>query len=182
MGCDFSGNEARERFKQIYLLYHRDVFAKTFSLLGNHHDAEDAAQETWTVISKNLASLPEENSDAMRGTVLTIAKYKAIDLFRRRCRKDDMTEEMDVIDREGPMDDTVLDAILEKETVEALYSCLREMDEKYTDILRLYYLQGISTRKIAKLFSMSAKTVETRLSRGRAILCQKLKEKGYAET
>lgn len=176
----FSESDERERFKRIYLRYHRDVFAKTFSLLGNHHDAEDAAQEAWTAIAKNMASLPEENSDALKGTILMIAKYKAIDLFRSRCRKDDMTVEMDAIDFEMPIDDTVFSEICEKETAETLFACMKEMDEKYTDILRLYYLQGNSTRKIAKLLSMRVKTVETRLSRGRAILCKKLKEKGYA--
>lgn len=172
--------DRRERFKDIYLRYHRDVFSKTFSVLRNHHDAEDAAQEAWTAIAKNIDSLPTDD-DALRATLLTVAKYKAIDLFRRRCRKEEMTEELDAADFEMPVSETVFSAICEKETAEAIVFCLQEMDEKYTDILRLYYLQGISTREIARLFSMSVKTVETRLARGRAILCKKLKEKGYAE-
>lgn len=177
----FREDEGRARWKRLYLRYHKDVFAKAFSLLRNHHDAEDAAQETWSVIFKNIHMFPEEGDETVKATLLTIVKYKAVDLFRKRSRRDGMTEDLELADWEMPVDDTVFTEICEKETADVIFSCLKEMDEKYTDILRLYYLQGYSTREIAKLFSLNVKTVETRLSRGRTILYQKLKEKGYAK-
>jgi RNA polymerase sigma-70 factor (ECF subfamily) len=66
----------------------------------------------------------------------------------------------------------------EKESVDHILQCIKEMDERYTDVLRLYYLQENTTREIAKLLSLNVKTVETRLSRGRALLYKKLKESG----
>ncbi len=178
----FRADEKQARFKRLYLRYHKDVFAKAFSLLQNHHDAEDAAQEAWSIIFKNLHTFPSDEDETIKATILTVVKYKAIDLFRKRCRFDGMTEELESADWEIPVSDTVFAEICEKETAETIFSCMRDMDEKYTDILRLYYVQGNSTREIAKLFSLNVKTVETRLARGRSILCQKLKEKGYAQT
>ena len=177
----FPESEKQAKCKRFYLRYHKDVFAKAFALLHHHHDAEDAAQEAWRIIFKNIHTFPDEENETARATILTVAKYKAIDIFRKRCRTEDMTEDLEMADWETPISDTVFSEICEKESAEILYSCMKEMDEKYTDILRLYYLQGISTREIAKLFSLKVKTVETRLARGRSILCQKLKEKGYAK-
>ena len=174
-------NERQEKCNRFYLRYHKDVFAKAFSVLHNHHDAEDAAQEAWHAIFKNIHTFPDEENETVKATILTVVKYKAIDLFRKRCRTSEMTGDLEIADWETPISDTVFSEICEKESAETLYSCMKEMDEKYTDILRLYYLQGISTREIAKLFSINVKTVETRLARGRSILCQKLKEKGYAK-
>ena len=176
----FDEEDRRGKLKRIYLSHHKDVFAKAYSVLRNHHDAEDAAQEAWASIAKNIDSLPCDDANALRATVITVAKYKAIDLFRRRCRKEEMTEDLEAADHETPVSETVFSEICEKETAMVLAVCLRELDDKYTDVLRLYYLQGNSTREIARLFSMSVKTVETRLARGRALLCKKLKEKGYA--
>ena len=176
----FAEDDRREKFKNLYLRYHKDVFAKAFSLLQNHHDAEDAAQDTWAAIAKSIDSLPGDDPCALKATVVTVAKYKAIDLFRRRCRTEDMTEDLETADWETPVCDSVFSELCAKESAEILFACMKEMDEKYTDVLRLYYLQETGTREIAKLFSLNVKTVETRLARGRAILCRKLKEKGYA--
>lgn len=178
----FEDDDSHKKFQRIYLRYHRDVFAKAFSLLHNHHDAEDAAQDAWYVISKNLHLLSEDEPNTLKATLLIIVKYKAIDLFRKRCKTSEMNEPLENADWDTPVSDTVFSEICEKESAETLHSCIKEMDEKYTDILRLYYLQEHSTREIARLFSLNVKTVETRLARGRTILCKKLKEKGYAKT
>ncbi len=178
----FEDDTARIKFERIYLQYHRAVMDRALTLLRNHHDAEDAAQETWYAVSKNLHLFSEEDSETLKATILKIVKYKAIDLFRKRSLHDDMTAELDIADYEMEIEDTVLSALCEKESVEKILSCMREMDERYTDVLRLYYLQGNTTREIAKLLSLNVKTAETRLARGRALLCQKLTEQGLGET
>lgn len=174
----FEDDATQRNFERIYLLYHRAVLHRALTLLRDHHDAEDAAQETWYAVSKNFKLLSEENPETLKATILTIVKYKAIDLFRKRSLREDMTTALDAAEYEVPIDDTVFSALCEKESVEKLISCMREMDERYTDVLRLYYLQGNTTREIAKMLSLNVKTVETRLSRGRNILCQKLTQKG----
>ncbi len=174
----FEDDGTRAKFERIYLQYHRAVLDRALVLLHNHHDAEDAAQETWYAVSKNLSAISEKDENSLKATLLTIVKYKAIDIFRKRCQHDDMTAELEVADWEAEVDDSLFSEICEKESVQHILSCMREMDERYTDILRLYYLQENTTREIARLLSMNRKTVETRLSRGRAMLCKKLKERG----
>ena len=177
----FEDDTARMKFERIYLQYHRAVLERALTLLRNHHDAEDAAQETWYAVSKNLHLFSEEDPQTLKATILKIVKYKAIDLFRKRSLQDGMTVEQEAADYEMTVDDTVLSAICEKESVEKIVSCMRKMDERYIDILRLYYLQGNTTREIARLLSLNVKTVETRLARGRALLCQALTKQGFGK-
>ena len=174
----FDDDDAHAKFERIYMQYHRAVWNRALVLLKNHHDAEDAAQETWYAVSKNLNAISEEDANTLKATLLTIVKYKAIDIFRKRSQHEDMTTELEVADWEAEVDDRLFSEICEKESVHTILSCMQEMDERYTDILRQYYLQENTTREIARLFSMNVKTVETRLARGKALLCKKLKEKG----
>lgn len=174
----FEDDGARAKFERIYLQYHRAVLDRALVLLRNHHDAEDAAQETWYAVSKNLSALSEDDPIALKATILTIVKYKAVDIFRKRCQHEEMTTELEIADWEAEVDDTVLSDLCDKESAQVILSCLEELGERYTDILRLYYLQENTTREIARLLSLKVKTVETRLSRGRAMLCKKLRERG----
>lgn len=174
----FESDGTREKFERVYTQYHRVVFERAFSLLCNHHDAEDAAQETWCAVAKNINTISEKDASGLRATLLTIVKYKAIDIFRKRSQYDAMTAELERADWDMEVDDRVFTEFCEKESVDHILRCIKEMDERYTDILRLYYLQENTTREIAKLLSLNVKTVETRLSRGRALLYKKLKESG----
>lgn len=174
----FDSDDPHRKFNRIYTSFHRAVLSRTLTLLGNHHDAEDAAQETWQTVFRNLRSLSEDNSDTLKATILKIATNKAIDLFRKRCRHENKTAEPEAADRENTVSDSLFSAICEKESVQVLWECLRTIDARYTDVLRLYYLQENNTREIAKILGVNVKTVETRLARGRALLAQKIKERG----
>ena len=174
----FESDGTREKFEYIYTQYHRTVFERAFSLLHDHHDAEDAAQETWCAVAKNMDAISEKDASGLRATLLAIVKYKAIDIFRRRSQYDSITVDLEVADWEPEVDDRVFTEFCEKESVTHILRCIKELDERYTDVLRLYYLQENTTREIAKLLSLNVKTVETRLSRGRALLYQKMKESG----
>ena len=96
----FPESEKQAKCKRFYLRYHKDVFAKAFALLHHHHDAEDAAQEAWRIIFKNIHTFPDEENETARATILTVAKYRAIDIFRKRCRTEDMTEDLEMADWE----------------------------------------------------------------------------------
>lgn len=50
---------------------------------------------------------------------------------------------------------------------------LKIVDEKYRQILLLYYLEGFNTREISEILNLNEKTVQTRLSRGRDMFSKK---------
>ena len=50
------------------------------------------------------------------------------------------------------------------------------MDEKYKDVLTLYYLVGLSVKEIALALGRSMNTVNTQLTRGKQLIIKKFKE------
>ena len=53
---------------------------------------------------------------------------------------------------------------------------LNHLDEKYRIVLELYYVEGFSTKEIAKLLHIKDVNVRSRMSRGRKQLEQYLQE------
>ena len=50
------------------------------------------------------------------------------------------------------------------------------MDEKYKDVLTLYYLVGLSVKEIALALGRSMNSVNTQLTRGKQLIIKKFKE------
>ena len=57
-----------------------------------------------------------------------------------------------------------------------LLSAVRSLPEKYSAVIHLYYYEGYSIKEIARILTLPAPTVGTRLARGREKLRQLLKE------
>jgi len=75
-------NGDRAAFKLLIETHHADLFRLAYSVLGNHHDAEDALQDTYI---NAYRALPKFRGDADPGSWLyRIALNRSIDLRRRR--------------------------------------------------------------------------------------------------
>ena len=71
---------------------------------------------------------------------------------------------------------TFIDGIQIKERYNEVVEAIKRLDDKYSDILYLVYFEGKTVKEIAALMGISAKTVYTRLERGRILLMESLKE------
>ena len=59
---------------------------------------------------------------------------------------------------------------------ETLFDTVMKLPEKYRIILHLFYYEDYTTQKISDILHLSVSNVKTRLSRGRALLKETLKE------
>ncbi len=55
---------------------------------------------------------------------------------------------------------------------------MRDLPEKYSAVIHLYYYEGYSIKEIGTMLGLPVPTVGTRLARGRVRLRQMLKEEG----
>jgi len=62
---------------------------------------------------------------------------------------------------------------LENEERELILRILKELPEKYRDILYLHYCKELSYQELSRALGLPVKTVETRLYRGKALLKKK---------
>ena len=140
------------------------VFAICLGMLGNTHDAEDIAQQTFL---KGLANIRQVRSDELFGAWISrIAKNLCIDLVRERKRARSSLAGAVVPDQRGP-----------RQFAE-LKSALAKLSERHRLTLMLYYFDGRSTRGLAEALAVSEGAAQACLSRARKKLRRLLEAQG----
>ena len=64
----------------------------------------------------------------------------------------------------------------EQEDFSDVYEAVRELPDKYRDVIHLFYYEQLTVKDIAGILDTKEATVKTWLSRGRKLLGEKLKE------
>jgi RNA polymerase sigma-70 factor (ECF subfamily) len=158
---------AAARFSDFY----RGLYPRVYRFVYSQTDAaptdvEDLVQETllhaW------------EGREAFAGRsepetwVLSIARHKVADFWRRRDRSEAYAAEA-VRDALARIDrDPVPEALLETaEMRRRVAGALEALDEPYARVLTLRYLEGLSVRAVAETLGETETAVESRLARAR---------------
>ena len=174
-----SGEENRTAFEKLYEKYHDDIFRRVSFYLRERADAEDVMQETWKTVCLNMDFFRVKDEASVKAYIMKIARNKAVSLYRRQRKEQELFSDIDegreVSDGES---DSVLLSLCADHSVQTVTECIMELDEKYSDVLNFYFLNGSSIREISALTGASEATVRTRLRRGRKKLCEMLIRRG----
>lgn len=154
----------REAQTSLLRQYSARVFAICYGLLGNRHDAEDAAQETLLKALRDMARLKDE---AQFGAwVRRIAQNLCIDILRSRKRH---RKAVELKNERTPS---------ESKDYRELAQALRELPAESRETLLLYYFERRSVRAMAEMLSISEDAACARLSRARRKLRRRLEAEG----
>jgi RNA polymerase sigma-70 factor (ECF subfamily) len=154
--------------------FHRDYGPTIFRQLlagtrGDYDLASEALQQTYLRVARHAR--PCESEAMFGGWLRVVARTALSDCRRRRFSFWDMlrrrADEPELDDRAGREDEVLRAAI------EAGLAALAADDR---GLLEAKYFQGESVRTIAERLGVSAKAVESRLTRARAELRQNLQE------
>lgn len=129
------------------------VFAICLGMLGNRHDAEDAAQQTLLRGFMQIGKL--RNSQRFGAWVGQIARNLCLDAIRKR--------KIQV----APVRISGDCAAHDREAHRRLETALAELSPDYRVPLLLFYFNGHSTKSIAETLDISQAAVQTRLTRAR---------------
>ncbi len=143
-------------------------------ILGDCHDAEDAAQATFLVLAKQARSIRVRDSLAswLYGVALRVAAQTRRHAARRRARERRSVEAAMAIRREDVND---LDAA---DTVRELYEELARLPDRFRLPIVLCHLEGLSYEQAAQQLGCPVRTVHSRLSRARQRLRERLARRG----
>lgn len=168
---DIPSTDAVAELESVVREYGRFVYRVAFSVLRNHHDAEDAAQETFVRLLKHSRDLAEVRD--RRLWLARIAWRIAVDKKRKTPEHslDEAAEAGFQFAVPGPGAEHVviarsMRALLER-MVESLPRDLR-------DVVTLSSVQEMTSAEIAEVLSIPEASVRTRLFRARQMLKQKL--------
>jgi RNA polymerase sigma-70 factor, ECF subfamily len=166
-----SNKKIEQAIERLMKQYGNDVLRIAYVYLKDYQLAEDAFQDVFLKVFHHYNSFREDSSEKTWLIRITINVCK--DQLRKNWMKRVRTieeDELKQIKDEG-------ESFLERVENQELFETILELDEKYKDVIILYYYEGYQTSEIAEILNTTTGNVSSLLSRARSKLKEKLEEK-----
>lgn len=155
-------------FESIVLDYQDRIYNLCRHMLGNAHEAEDAAQDTFIKAYQNLKNFKPEASLytwLYRIAVNTCIDYRRRPFFESLFKRSDEGEEF-IIDQpsNAPSPERLFAS---KQMAHALQKSLKKISPKLRAAIILKEVEELSYEEIAEVLDISLGTVKSRISRAR---------------
>jgi RNA polymerase sigma-70 factor (ECF subfamily) len=164
-------------FEQLVLKYQDRIYNLCRYMLGNVHDAEDAAQDTFIKAYQNLSNFRPEASFytwLYRIAVNTCLDYKRRPFFESLFKKTDEGEEfIEEPSSEWPSPERLYES---KQIGSAMHNSIRKLPRKLRTAVILKEIEGLLYEEIADVLDVSIGTVKSRISRARDELKKSLRK------
>ena len=165
----------QEKFRRIYEQYYRLMYQIARQILENHEDTEEALQEAFIRIARNISKIEDVNCSQTRNYVVIICKNVALSMVKKNKlpTKEWGESAFEVTDHETPEQ-----VVTESEIVNIIVQAILGLPEAYREVLYLSLVQDWKMEEIADAMYLKKETVKKRLYRGKKILKQRLRERG----
>ncbi len=140
-------------------------------LSGMPDEVEDLVQETLLAVHNQRHTF--DAAQPLTAWVHAIARYKLVDLFRRRSRRELLTEPLD--DEHDVLSSADADAAEARRDLAQLLDALPERQRMPIVYVKV---QGLSVVEAARLTGMSASAVKVAVHRGLKALAAKIRDAG----
>lgn len=168
----------KEKFTEIYEHYRDMMMQKAMSILHNTALAEEAVQESFVKIAKNIFKISSPICSKTASFIVIIVRNTSYDILRREKPDQNLSLDEEISAENIEMPD--INDVISTVGLNFMLDVINEMDDKYRDALSLKYLYGYSNGEIAKLLGVSENNARMRIYRAKVILKAKLEENGYA--
>jgi len=171
----------KQLFHELIRPYERGIYLTVFSILRNHGDAEEVAQEALLKAFSHLVQL--RSDDKFKGWLFLIAVNEA--RIRRRKNHQHMfepikdeavkTEEGDFLPHQfADWHDLASEVLDKKDIRSALQEGLKILPEMYRLVFVLRDVQHLSVEETSRVLCLSTLTVKTRSNRARLQMHEQL--------
>lgn len=162
-------------FEEIYRKYKDATFQRALKLLNyNYEDAEDAFQNAWEQISRNLDNIRAREEKAISTYIMITVEYKAIDIARDNCNWRRNAKCL-IVDKSEYISDDVIYTICAKDNQKKVRDIINGMNKKYKDVFILKYLHKLKVKDIANTLGITTNTVRKRIEKAKIILAENFK-------
>ncbi|MDO4260845.1 MAG: RNA polymerase sigma factor [Eubacteriales bacterium] len=143
--------------------YRSNLYAAAFNVCKNAQDAEDVVQDTFIQYISQKKDF--ESEQHIRAWLIRVAINKAKNKNNAFFRRNVL-----------PLEEYMETLTFESEESSDLFENVMKLPEKYRIVIHLFYYEDYSVNEIADILKVSPGNVKVRLSRGRRILRDALKE------
>lgn len=157
-------------FGKLVRAYERPVYNLTYRMLGNPHEAEDAAQETFLRAYANLEKY--DPGHKFSTWLFAIANNHCIDRLRKRRAVYVSIDDNPVLENlqsEAPLPES---SALRGERQDEVQALMTKLEPEYRTPLILRYWEEYSYEEIAAAMELTVAAVKSRLFRARQQLAQ----------
>ena len=153
----------RPSLQELVDKYRNNLFAVAFNVCKNAEDAEDVVQDTF--IQYYSTGKQFETEQHVRAWLIRVAINKAKNINSSFWRKNKVS-----------LEEYMETLIFETKESAELFETVMKLPEKYRIAIHLFYYEDYTTSEIADILKISVSNVKVRLSRGRSLLKETLKE------
>ncbi len=165
----------RAFLENVYLQYHRLMYAQALQILRQSQAAEDAVSDSLLALANKISLLRAFECNKLRSYVVITVRHTAISRLNKRGREqlpgDTALEEIAGTDR--------VDArLLEQAGIEGIKTAIRALPPREKDLMLMKYFREMTEEEIARETGLKPVSVRVHLSRARKRLARLLQERG----
>lgn len=171
--------EERAKFETLYYTHRRTMLHIAIQILKDHQLAEDAVQEAFLRLAKNLSKIGPIDCPRTRLFAVIIVRNVSLTMLAERKKQVVIEAPDEAVPAEYDLEADVLDRLAYEEVLAAI----RKLPGIYRDILYFQCVEGYKLTEIANLLGIEVETAKKRAQRGRKKLLEHLaKEHGHDDT
>lgn len=169
-------HEDDDDFLKLYYKYKQSMYNIAFSYLHNYHYCQDAMQIAFSGIAKNMGTIKKLDEEKLEIYVLKSIKNAALNVLTEKNLVNNNVYSMDEQFHELSSEEDLVENTIQKELVKEIINFIETMDEKYRDVLSLYFLHELNFREISIALNKPVSTIKDRFHKGHKLVIEKFKE------
>ena len=142
--------EEKNRFEELYYRYRNLMYYIAYQVLHQDRDSEDAVQEAFFRIAKNMDKVKDIASTETKNFVAIITKREAMKIYDKKHNSENLVNEVK--------------------------NAIEQLPYKFSSLLTLKYVLGYSGKEIAEITGLTETNVRQQLMCGRKKLSEILEE------
>lgn len=143
--------------------YQTNLYIAAFNVCKSIEDSKDAVQDTF--IAYHTSNIQFNDEQHIRAWLFRVVVNKAKDMSKTFWNRNKMS-----------LEDFVETIPFDSSNESNLFETVLNLPEKYRIVIHLFYYEDYSVKEIAEILHATESNVKVRLSRGRKLLKEILKE------
>ena len=173
-------DDDRSLAEQIYIKNKRKIYKIAYSILNNHHDAEDVLNDVMLNVINNIEKFVDSDGNRTVAQIVIYTRNAAINRYNKNKRKAEVEISFTYEDEEGKLSEIdIADLhadidvdVMRKENSEIVRKLLLQLPEEYQDAISLVYGLGYSNKEAARILNVTPNAVGLRLFKAKKKLIE----------
>ena len=142
-------------FNALYEQYFLRVYFYTFNLINDQQEAKAIVSDTFTKLwqlRQNFKTLPD-----IRGFLYRVCRNQGFDFlkYRYHSKQEILTEDVQQLFSQDIVDQDMISQVAHTEILHSLYKEIKNLPPQRQEVLRLFFVEGLSAKEIAKKLRMT---------------------------